>query len=388
MYERLCKPLESKSFFLFGARGVGKSSLLEKIFNKTPQNEIFWIDLLLPEEEENYINSPQRLSEMITQKKPEWVIIDEVQKAPKLLDQVHYEIEKRKIKFALTGSSARKLKRGGANLLAGRAFNNELYPLSSLELSNDFHLNEALRWGTLPEVYKLQSELEKKEYLKSYVQTYLKEEVYQEQLVRNTVPFRKFLPIAAQMNGKILNFNNLAKDLHVDWATVKNYYEILEDTHLGFILPAYSKSLRKQQLKGNRFYFFDIGVQRALKKELNLPIDFNQNIGNLFEHFIVLELMRLNHYFRKDFTFSYISTQGGLEVDLVIERPGEKTVLCEIKSTNSVREDHLKHLLALKKDYPEYKSLCISQEKEARNVSGIEVLPWKLAFDALGFSGK
>jgi predicted AAA+ superfamily ATPase len=205
-------------------------------------------------------------------------VIDEVQKAPKLLDQIHYEIEKRQIKFALTGSSARKLRRGGANLLAGRALMNHLYPLTHRELAADFVLQDVLQWGSLPEIFSAPSDLVRQEYLKTYVDSYLKEEILQEQLVRNVVPFRKFLPVAAQMNGKILNFSSMAKDLGVDWSTVKNYYQILEDTWLGFNLPIYHRSLRKQQLKGQKFYLFDLGVQRALERNLKVPV------GRTFKH--------------------------------------------------------------------------------------------------------
>ena len=214
MYKRIPKLLKSNSFFLFGARGTGKSSLLRAEFQ---DSNALWIDLLDPETESQFIASPNRLSEQISQQRrtPEWVVIDEVQKAPKLLDIVHLEIERRKIKFALTGSSARKLKRGGANLLAGRAFLNHLYPLTHRELDSEFDLESTLAWGTLPKIYQLNTNEEKSEFLKAYVNVYLKEEVLQEQLVRNTEAFRRFLPIAGQMNGKIINFNSIAKDLNI-----------------------------------------------------------------------------------------------------------------------------------------------------------------------------
>lgn len=384
MYGRLSKPLKSKSFFLFGARGTGKSSLLSHEF--IPSDDVYWIDLLEPEIEQRFLESPGRLSEEIDQRRttPEWVVIDEVQKVPKLLDQVHYEIEKRKIKFALTGSSARKLKRGGANLLAGRAFINHLFPLTHRELGGDFSIPEILHWGSLPEIFSLENAIEREEYLKSYVDTYLKEEVFQEQLVRSVVPFRKFLPIAAQMNGKIINYNAIAKDLGIDWSTVKTYYEILEDTWLGISLPAFHKSLRKQQLKGNKFYLFDIGVHRTLERSIKIAPSTGQMIGPLFEQFIILEIYRLSHYLRRDFQLSFLTTQAGLEIDLLVERPGERTVLVEIKASKEVRSDHLRHLRHIKADYPEFEAVCLSQEKQARRVDDITIFPWQEGLKELG----
>ncbi len=383
MYKRLSNIIKSNSFFLFGARGTGKSSLLKEEFQST---STLWIDLLNPETEAQFIAQPSRLSEQITKRGDTltWVVIDEVQRAPKLLDLVHLEIENRKIKFALTGSSARKLKRGGANLLAGRAFLNHLYPLTHRELANDFDLVQTLTWGSLPKIFQFNSDIEKSEFLKSYVHVYLKEEVFQEQLVRNTEAFRKFLPIAAQMNGKILNFNAIAKDLSVDWTTVKTYFEILEDTWLGFFLPAYNRSLRKQQLKSSKFYFFDVGVQRALEQMLSVAPTTGQMIGPLFEQFIILEIYRLNDYLRRDFRFSYLATQGGLEIDLVVERPGQKTVLVEIKSTSELREDHLRNLQALAKEFPEFDAICICREKVARQMGNVKVYPWDEGICALG----
>lgn len=380
MYRRLLDIIPTRSFFLFGARGTGKTTFLREEFLKNiPKNEYLWIDLLDPEEEEIFLLKPNTLKERLDglSRLPKWVIIDEVQKSPKLLNLVHQEIEARGLKFALTGSSARKLKKGGANLLAGRAFVNSLHPLSCFELKEDFKLANVLSWGSLPEVFNLSSELEKKEYLKSYVNTYLKEEIIAEQLVRNLVPFRKFLKIASQLSGTILNYNSIAKDLGVDWSTIKNYFEILEDTHLGFEIPSYSRSLRKQQLKQAKFYLFDIGAKRALDGLLERTVQTGQELGPLFEHFIVSEIYRLNHYLRKDYKLSYLATAGGLEIDLIIERPNEPDLLVEIKLTKQVQDKHLKHLKALSSDYPEFEAVCLCQEKNKRVVDNIQITPWQ-----------
>ena len=298
---------------------------------------------------------------------------------------VHYEIEKNKYKFALSGSSSRKIKQGGANLLAGRAFVNHMYPLSYQELGSDFNLLEILRWGSLPSLYSLLSVLEKEEYLKSYVQTYLKEEIFQEQLVRKTVPFRKFLPLAAQTNGKIINHNKMAKNLGIDWSTLKTYYDILEDTYLGFSLPAFSKSLRKQQLKSSKFYLFDNGVSRTLNGEIKLPLVSSQQIRPLFENFLINEIFKLNKYFGKDYRLSYLATQGGLEVDLILERPGLSTVLIEIKSSKNVDYDKLSHLKTLKKEFSEYEAIVLSQDSLAREKEGVTIYPWREGLGYLGF---
>jgi predicted AAA+ superfamily ATPase len=388
MYKRSCKFLEANSFFLFGARGTGKSTLLSRAFE---DKSVLWIDLLKPEEENTFLLHPETLTERLDALEclPEWVVIDEVQKAPKLLDVIHREIEtraearERKLKFALTGSSARKLKRGASNLLAGRAFTNNLYPLTHIEIGDAFSLEEVLHWGALPFHFQLESKEEKRAFLESYVNTYLKEEVIQEQLIRNTTPFRKFLPVAAQVSGTIVNFNRIADDLGVDWSTVKNYFEILEDTLLGFSLPSFTKSVRKQQLKASKFYLFDIGVQRAMTKSLTVPLQTGQQIGPPFEHFILCEIVRLNDYFRKDYSLSYLTTQGGLEVDLIIERPGEKDLLVEIQSFEQVTEQHIKHVKSLLKESNDFEAICISREPSARKQDGVLILPWREAFQYL-----
>jgi uncharacterized protein len=382
MYKRQCKPLKTNSFFLFGARGTGISTLVRELL---PEADHLWIDLTDPDQEQLYVTQPGRLSQLIDSRpqRPDWVVIDEVQKSKKLLDLVHLEIEKRGIKFALTGSSARKLKRGGANLLAGRAFLNYLFPLTYAELKDHFDLLQALRWGTLPKVFEFQDDVSKSAFLKSYVEVYLKEEILQEQLVRNAISFRKFLPIAAQLSGTILNLNKVANDLGIDWNTARSYFEILEDTWLGFLLPAFSQSLRKQQLKSPKFYLFDLGVKRALDRSLSLVPETGQQIGPLFEHFIINEIFRLNHYLSKDFELSYLATEGGLEVDLIIRRPGDRNLIVEIKSTEQVLDRHTKHIRAIHRDFDEFEPIVICSELSERLIDKVRVMPWKKALDKI-----
>jgi predicted AAA+ superfamily ATPase len=241
-----------------------------------------------------------------------------------------------------------------------------------------------LTWGSLPTICNVNTDEERKAYLRSYTATYLKEEIAQEQLVRNIIPFRKFLPIAAQCNGTILNYNSIARELGVDWTTVRNYFEILEDTLVGFRLPAFSRSMRKQQISSPKFYLFDVGIKRALDKTLNIGLETNQIIGPLFEQFIIAEAFRLNDYGEKDFSFSYLTTQGGAEIDLIVERPGEKTLFVEIKSSERVTSEQLRHLRDLSTGHDDIEPICICREPRARRDGTILILPWQDAFREIG----
>ncbi len=359
--------------------------MLKELFGA--QNTL-WIDLLKAAEEQRYLNNPDQLIEVVNARSntQEWVIIDEVQKAPKLLDVVHHLIEEKKIRFALTGSSARKLKRGAANLLAGRAYIYHLFPLTHRELGEKFNLLESLRWGTLPKILAIDTEIEKSLYLESYAQTYLKEEILAEQLIRGVAPFRRFLEISGQTSGAIVNFKAIASEIDADPKSVKKYYEILEDTLLGFFLPAYHRSLRKQQRLAPKFFLFDIGIRRAIEGVSQHPLsESTYEFGRAFEEFVITEAIRLNSYGRRNFKFSYLRTEGGAEVDLVIERPGAKTALVEIKSSTAVIERHIGHLAAFKKDFPDFEAVCLSREPRARRVGQVTIFPWQEGLTQLGF---
>ena len=268
MLNRIAKLSQSNSFFILGPRGSGKSTLIKQKYSK---NNLY-IDLLEPQTEDRYRLNPESLKQELAGKPQlKKVIIDEVQKLPRLLDVAHQLIEEKNIQFILSGSSARKLKRGGSNLLAGRAFVFYLHPFTSKELGQSFDLNTALCWGLLPHLFNLKSNSDKEEYLKAYALTYLKEEIQLEQIVRKLSPFRKFLEIAAQMNGKVINYTKIARDIGVDTTTVQNYYSILEETLVGFYLNPYHSSIRKSQRLSPKFYLFDTGVCRALKGTLKVP---------------------------------------------------------------------------------------------------------------------
>ncbi len=385
MIQRIPALHPKNSFFLFGARGTGKSTLIESRYRSS---ETLWIDLLLHEEEEKLSHRPDELIFTLGQKSYKRVIIDEIQKVPKLLDIVQKLMrEKPLIQFIMTGSSARKLKRGSGNLLAGRAFPYYLFPFSVFELSSKIPLNDILEFGSLPEVIKKQTRQDKTAFLKGYTQTYLKEEIISEQIIRKLNPFRNFLQVAGQQNGQIINYSRIAQDIRADDKTVKSYFSILEDTLLGFLLPAYHKSFRKQQSQAPKFYFFDNGVRRALDKQINIPlVEGASAYGNAFEHRIILECFYLNEYFQKDFDFSHLRTKEGHEIDLIIERPGQPDVLVEIKSAKAVQERHIKTLARFKKDWPKNSTAQLwSQDKTGKNIQGVECLFWKEALKSLFF---
>ena len=385
MIRRIAKLSPHHSFFLFGARGTGKSTLVE---SRHCSKYTLWIDLLLYEEEERFSQNPDNLLFIINENKYKTVVIDEVQKVPKLLDIVQILMRKKPdIQFIMTGSSARKLRRGSANLLAGRAFQYYLFPISAFELDEKTLLRDMLEYGTLPEMLQKKSTADKKEFLKSYVQTYLKEELVSEQLIRKLNPFRNFLQITAQQNGQIINYSNIARDIGADDKTVKNYFSILEDTLLGFTLPCYHESVRKQQTQAPKFYFFDTGVKRALDKTAGIPLIRNTYAyGRAFEHRVILECFYLNEYFRKNFNFYYIKTKDQSEIDLIIERPGKKDVLIEIKSTRNVQKKHISTLLRFKKDWSRACEAQIwSEETQAKAIDKVRCLFWKDGLKKLFF---
>jgi len=374
--------LSNQSFFLFGPRGSGKTTLLKKHFTN---KKCLFVDLLDPLEEDAFIRNPHELEQRVNAlPKGTPVIIDEVQKAPRLLETVHKLIESKGTRFILTGSSARKLKRGAANLLAGRAFVFHLHPFTYQELGSRFDLPSTLHWGSLPKLLQFNNDQDKMAFLRAYALTYLKEEIAAEQLVRKLDPFREFLEIAARSNGQILNFTKIADDVGVDIKTVQSYYSILEDTLTGFFLPAYHRSVRKRQHMAPKFYLFDLGVKRALDRTLTQSIlPKTYGFGKAFEHFIITECIRLNDYFRKDWRFFYLHTKDGAEIDLIIDRPGNKTVVIEIKSTSRLTERDVETINRFAPDFPRGELLCLSLDPNTKKIGKTSCLYWKTALDKL-----
>jgi predicted AAA+ superfamily ATPase len=331
--------------------------------------------------EDRFLRHPSEIHAMVKALPEEipFVVLDEIQKVPKLLDEVHRLIEEKTDKlFILTGSSARKLKHGGANLLAGRAFVYHLFTLSCFELKEQFDLERALHWGTLPKIFSLDGDLEKSAFLRAYADTYLKEEIWNEQVVRKLQPFRRFLEVAAQCNGKIINYANIAEDVGVNDKTIKEYFCILEDTMIGFFLEPFHNSFRKRLVEKPKFYFFDTGIVRSLSRRLSIPLTSQTSAyGDAFEHFIILEFIRLASYFQPDYRFSFIRTASDVEVDLVVERPGKPLLCIEIKSSNTINESSVSAFSRLTKDLLNCEAIVLSQDRFMKKYDHVTCYPWK-----------
>ena len=304
--------MPNRSFFLFGPRGVGKSTWLEK----TMRDALFF-DLLDSSLYLELSQNPMNL-EALAGNLPEdsWIVIDEIQKIPPLLDEVHRLMEKKRWRFALCGSSARKLRRGGVNLLGGRAVTRNLDAFSYSELGNDFDLDFSLQWGLLPWV-----QLEKEnaaEILDSYVNTYIKEEIKEEGIIRRIPPFLRFLKIAGQLNGQLLNAQNISREAMVPRSSVDVYFSILEDTLLGHFLPAYRPSVKVREQTHPKFYWFDPGVARSAAGLLFDPVDRLWK-GTALETMIYHELRVFNHTQNRNREIFFYRAASGLEIDFVIE---------------------------------------------------------------------
>lgn len=304
--------LPQKTFFLFGPRGVGKSFLMKETLN--PKYSFNLLDQRLYLELSK--DSSRIRDYLFNSKRGDWVLIDEIQKIPALLDEVHYLVEEKKLNFALSGSSARKLKRSGANLLAGRALTINLYPFSLSELDDKYNLKTILELGTLP--LALADQKNAIHFLHSYFGTYIKEEIREEGLIRKIEPFLRFLEIAGILNGQQVNSSNISREAKIARSTVDIYFSILEDTLVGHFLPAYSAQLKVQEQEHPKFYWFDGGVARAAAGLLGENLDGDW-LGRSLETFIFHELRSYNSYFKKFKGLFYYRTKSGVEVDFIIE---------------------------------------------------------------------
>ncbi|MBW2304737.1 MAG: ATP-binding protein [Deltaproteobacteria bacterium] len=386
MIPRVIKlPIGKKSFFLFGPRQVGKSTLVRK---ELAQKYHIEIDLLKRDEFLKYRLDPALFRSEIEfaakNGKKFIVFIDEIQKLPFLLDEIHYLIEKFKgqLTFILTGSSARKLKRSSVNMLAGRAWEFRLYPFTFMELGDAFHLNDALLKGTLPPIVHENPE-DAFFTLKAYTQTYLKEEILDEALVRNVEAFGRFLDIAADQSGRIVNYSTIGRDTGVSGKNIKNYYQILEDTLIAIRLEPYLKSARKRLVRHPKYYLFDIGVINSLCSRITpRSITVPTVLGNLFEHFIILETKRLVHYGKRPAKLFHWRSSQGAEVDLIIEEE-ENLFAVEIKTMRRVKKADLRGLRSFCKDYPQAIPMCVSICDRPYTAGEIPVLPWRDFFHEL-----
>lgn len=350
------------SIFLFGARQTGKSTLLRKQF----PDSIF-IDLLDSELRMRFQRKPSLLYDMLKDKaNGTLVVIDEIPEVPELLNEVHRLISEKGLLFVLCGSSARKLKRKGYNTLGGRAYPFYFYPLASVEVP-DFDLDRALTYGMLPTHYLARNP---RRMLSAYVDVYLKEEILEESLVRNLMGFQRFLEIAALTNGEIVNYANIASECGVSAQTVKSYFDILEDTLVGYMIPAYTKVMKRRLVQAPRFFFFDVGLTNHLLRRESL-VRGTPEYGHAFEHFVILELIAYIGYNHKEEKLSYWRTHSGIEVDVVI---GNALLAIEIKSAEEVQKRHLKGLRSFGDDYPECRKIIVSLDRINREVDGIELL--------------
>lgn len=371
----LTKPKES--FILLGPRASGKSTWLKDHF---PQETSFYFDLLEIKTLLDLQRHPEHLEAQILSlpKKIKWIVIDEFQKIPILLNTVHRLIESTTLKFALTGSSARKIKRGAANLLAGRALSFKMYPLTSGELKSSFDLNQCLNWGGLPKIITYKSRADKISYLESYTHLYLKEEIQQEQLIRKIDPFNYFLEVAAQSDSKVTNFSKIAKDVGVDTKTIISYFNILEETLMGFFLPAYHRSVRKRQKQSPKFYFFDLGVRRCLEGVLSEKlVPKTSEFGRAFESFLINEIIRLDSYYKTYYRFSFLDVSSNGEIDLIIEAGPSKTFLIEIKSSDLVLEDDAKILIKYADDFKNSHLLILSLDTRSKKFGQVNAYHWQ-----------
>jgi predicted AAA+ superfamily ATPase len=365
------------AFFMFGPRQVGKSTVIAHFLKKKPHLKF---DLLNRNIFSELNRDPMMLKKQIEYQikkktKIDYVYIDEIQKIPELLDVVHSLIEEYKIKFILSGSSARKIKRSHANLLGGRAAIRRLYPFLLRELMEQFSLSRVLSLGAIPGVYFDTAENAKSK-LQAYVETYLKEEIAQEGIVRNLGSFQRFLEVAAVYSGEILNFENVAREGALSSKTVAGYFEILEDTLIGFRLKAWDQTVKKQLAKHPKFYFFDNGVVNTLAETItSLPQELR---GKRFEQWIINEVRASLDYSQAEMSLFYWRTQAGNEVDLLITRSNVPLAAIEIKAKKKVSSTDLSGLKSLHEEYPKIKHLFCVCEVEAPYLDGVvEVVPYK-----------
>lgn len=361
---------QRQSTFLWGPRKTGKSTYLTTTFPNSLVFDFLKTDLFL-----DFAKRPALLREQLLAKDKDVlknpIILDEVQKVPQVLDEVHWLIENMGLRFILCGSSARKLKRGKANLLGGRAWRFEMFPFVTPELS-EVNLLKVLNRGLIP-VHYLQDSYKKS--LQAYVQDYLKEEVFDEGLTRNIPAFSRFFDAMAFSHGQLTNFSNIARECGVDSKTVREYYLILKDTLLGnFIEPFKRRQNRQVISKASKFYLFDVGVAGSLTKR-HIAQERGESFGSAFEHFILMELMAYNSYNEINYEINFWRTKSGLEVDFVL---GGGEVAIEVKSASRIDNKDLRSLNTFNELYAPRKALIVSNEKAERIVDKVTVVPWRI----------
>ena len=366
MYDRMFDLSKNQSSFIFGPRGTGKTSWLKIHFPDAP-----YFDLLDSEVFYDLSRNPKILSQRIPANYSGPVIIDEVQKIPSLLDEVHRLIEsQKKLKFILTGSSARKLKAYGVNLLAGRAHVHHFYPLTASELGTDFNLRKALVEGMLPAVW---AQKNSKGFLKSYVSTYIEQEVKLEGLTRDSIAFQKFLECASFSQGAPLNISAIGSESGIERRTVTNYFDILKDLLISYELPLFSKRAKRELIKHRKFYFFDTGIFQTLRPRG--PLDSDQEVGGIaLESLVLQELMALNDYLDWDFEISYWHTKKHEEVDFILY--GKRGLhAIEVKSSSRLTDRDFHGLELFKEDYKMANLLMVYGGTKAYTHKNVTIIP-------------
>ncbi len=364
-YKRVMQTTKLNSFFLFGPRGTGKTSWLKKNFK-----DALYFDLLNSATYRKFLANPESLSKLIPDGFNNWIILDEIQRIPELLNEVHRLIENKKYKFILTGSNARKLRKKSTNLLAGRAYTYAMYPLSVVELGKDFSLKKSLRVGHLPKAYTTDSP---KEFLSSYIETYLKEEVAEEGLTRNLGDFYRFLEVASFSQGEVLNVAEVAREAELKRDTTESYFNILDDSLIAVRIPVFNKRSKRVLLKRNKFYFFDVGIFRELRP--TGPLDSESELdGPALETLVLQELRAINKYYRLNYTIYYWRTKTGLEVDFVLYGKNG-LVAIEVKRKKNPAKKDFRGLQAFKKDYPEAKCYMFCNTQYTEYHGDVTVVP-------------
>ena len=353
------------SIFLWGARQVGKTTWLTDRFPNCR-----YYDLLRPSEFERLLRHPELLSEELADfGESDTVIIDEIQKLPQLLDEVHYLIQRKGIRFILSGSSARKLKRVGTNLLGGRASREQMFPLVSAEIP-DFDLLKAINNGMIPRHYMVQKPWER---LRGYIGVYLNEEIREEAITRNLKTFSHFLEVAAQSDGEMVVYKNIAQDCGIDHRTVKEYFSILEDTLVGYLVPGFTGTEKRRAIAAPKFYFFDVGIANYLRHRREL-VPGTDDFGHAFEHLMIQEIIAYLGYTHSEEELTYWRTASGYEVDAII---GDGRVALEFKATAEVQSRHTRGLKAFNEERPNAHLFIVSLDKYPRKLNGVDVIPAK-----------
>ena len=363
--KQLFNGLGKESAFLWGVRQAGKSTLLKELYPDS-----LYFDLLKADEFNRFVTNPSLLREIVSAseiRKP--VIVDEIQLIPALLNEIQWLITNMNTRFILCGSSPRKILRSGANLLGGRALRYELYPLVSDEVPG-FDLIKALNNGLIPRHYLSQ---DPKKLLSAYTGNYLRDEIQAEARIRNIHSFSHFLEVAAFSNGEMVNFSNIAGECGISPPTVREYFQILEDTMTGRFLPSFQKRPKRRVILAPKFYYFDPGIAGFLLKRGKI-LPGSESFGKAFEHFIYHEIYSYSHYSGLNYPISYWRTASKIEVDFIL---GDNEVAVEVKGTSMVIPRNLKGLKCFSEEYKTKKSIIISTDPYPRLIDNILVLPWK-----------